>query len=650
MTILDFNDAPRLQVIDPQDYERRVEKVRAALTGAAGDFVRTLFPLARIHNHEARIGNVDGDAGESLSIGLAGERAGVWYDHATGEGGDLIDLWRAATRAPDFLTVVEDLERWCGLASSPRWTSRVHKVGEQRAQAAKAAPPPAALGEPTATWEYLSPSGVLLATVRRYDLPDGKKTFRPILANGAAGMPDPRPLYRLPDLTTADEVILVEGEKCADALASIGIVATTAMGGATANPSKTDWSPLAGKHVTIWPDNDEPGRAMPDRIRGALEAVGARVAVIEPPPGKPPKWDAADAVAEGFDVHGLLHRPPTERPKVPIYSRAQLKTLKRPEWLVDEVLVEGSVISLYGPSGSLKSFVAIDIAMSVATGFDWHGREVKQGPVVYVTGEGRDQIGFRLDAWERARGYTADAPIFVVPLGIAVSDPEWVGHLMAAIDGATSTPAMIWLDTLARTFGAGDENSQKDMNAFISGMDALRDRYRCVVGVVHHTGKESERGLRGSSALYAAMDTVIRTDRTAGNLLVTLKNQQPHGKQKDAAEFDDITLEAQPVTLGEDAKGRPITSLALVQVEARPPIDPQKARKWSAEALQIIDEYLDQGVRPTSNQIATAVTLRFGKGKTVQSATIDRALDDLVKGGVLTVRKDNRDFNQWDRR
>jgi RecA-family ATPase len=72
---------------------------------------------------------------------------------------------------------------------------------------------------------------------------------------------------------------------------------------------------------------------------------------------------------------------------------------------------------------------------------------------------------------------------------------------------------MIWLDTLARTFGAGDENSQKDMNAFITGVDRLRDTFRCVVGVVHHTGKEDGKGLRGSSALYAAMDTVIRTER-----------------------------------------------------------------------------------------------------------------------------------------
>lgn len=567
--ILDFNDAPSLRVIDPKDYEARLERLRAELAGRAPELVREIFPLARHHNNEARIGDIDGNPGESLSIGLSGDRAGLWFDHATNDGGDLIDLWQRTSNATDFLRVVEELERWCGIVAAPRWTTKVAKVAEQRRQAAAEHPPAPAtdFGEPTGVWRYAAVDGALLATVKRFDAPGGKKTYRPFLASGAAGMPEPRPLYRQADIAAAERVILVEGEKCADALASAGIAATTQMGGATANPAKTDWSPLAGKHVIIWPDNDAPGLAMPEKLRPAIEAVAASVRVLSPPAGKPPKWDAADAVAEGLDLSTIL-APPTERPRIPIYSRRQLRDLKPPSWLVDEVFTEASVVSLYGPSGSLKSFVAIGMAMSVATGLPWHGRDVRQGPVVYVTGEGRDQIGNRLDAWEIANGYEGDADIFIVPLGVAISDPEWVGHLISTIEGVCAGPVMIWLDTLARTFGAGDENSQKDMNAFVAGMDRLRDRFRCVVGVVHHTGKEDARGLRGSSALYAAMDTVIRTDRAAGKMVVTLKNQQPHGKQKDAAEFGDIALEAKVIKLkAQDSKGRDLTSLALALAE-----------------------------------------------------------------------------------
>lgn len=71
--------------------------------------------------------------------------------------------------------------------------------------------------------------------------------------------PDPRPLYNLPGLVTARDVVLVEGEKCAQALIAAGICATTAMNGAKAPVHKTDWTPLAGKHVIIWPDRDATG-------------------------------------------------------------------------------------------------------------------------------------------------------------------------------------------------------------------------------------------------------------------------------------------------------------------------------------------------------------------------------------------------------
>ncbi len=260
-------------------------------------------------------------------------------------------------------------------------------------------------------------------------------------------------------------------------------------------------------------------------------------------------------------------KPSKERKRLTILSRADMRDREPPEYLVDEVITERSVMAIYGPSGSLKSFAAIDLGMAVAHGLPWQGRDVKQGAVVYVTGEGTSQIGHRLDAWDIANGTEGfDAPFHLIPLGVPISDPTWVSNLIADIEEAGIAPVMIWLDTLARTFGQGDENSQKDMNAYVAGVDRLRDTFGAVIGIVHHTGKDSDKGLRGSSALYAAMDTVIRTDRKG--MTVTLKNQQPHGKQKDGAEFDDIALEARVVTLDfKDKKGRDVSSLALFACE-----------------------------------------------------------------------------------
>lgn len=296
-------------------------------------------------------------------------------------------------------------------------------------------------------------------------------------------------------------------------------------------------------------------------------------------------------------------KPSNERKRLTILSRSQMRDREAPEYLVDEVITERSVLAVYGPSGSLKSFAAIDLGMSVAHGLPWHGRDVKQGAVVYVTGEGTSQIGHRLDAWDLANGTEGfDAPFHLIPLGVPISDPTWVSNLIADIEEAGIAPVMVWLDTLARTFGTGDENSQKDMNAYISGVDRIRDHFGAVVGIVHHTGKDSDKGLRGSSALYAAMDTVIKTDRKGTAL--TLKNQQPHGKQKDGAEFDDIYLEARSITLsGTDKKGRDITSLALFAAENGPKEDAEEGQKVGLPKAQ------------GANQQAVMKALKAAKGE-----------------------------------
>ena len=118
--------------------------------------------------------------------------------------------------------------------------------------------------------------------------------------------PDPRPLYNQPGLAAAASVVLVEGEKCAQALIDAGVVATTAMHGANAPIEKTDWSPLAGKQVLIWPDRDKPGWDYAMAAADAILMAGAlSCAILMPPEDKPEGWDVADALAEGFDVAEL---------------------------------------------------------------------------------------------------------------------------------------------------------------------------------------------------------------------------------------------------------------------------------------------------------------------------------------------------------
>ena len=160
-------------------------------------------------------------------------------------------------------------------------------------------------GYAAASWPYMSSAGVTTMIVLRWNLPDGKKTIRPVYRDHDGQWiighhPEPRPLYQLPEIVHASRVVVVEGEPCALALANLGIEATTAPGGALA-ADKADWSPLAGKVVIIWRDNDANGLKYQQTILEELRKLDPppKVSVIEPVDNWPAKYDAADAIEGG---------------------------------------------------------------------------------------------------------------------------------------------------------------------------------------------------------------------------------------------------------------------------------------------------------------------------------------------------------------
>jgi DNA primase len=121
-----------------------------------------------------------------------------------------------------------------------------------------------------------------------------------------SGAPDIRPLYGLPNISRASDVVLVEGEGCADALVALGIIATSAMQGANAPVDKTDWSPLSGKTVKIWPDADDPGRKYAHAVAAKLAQIGCRVLIVTIPADKSEGWDVVDCIDEGGDPRAIL--------------------------------------------------------------------------------------------------------------------------------------------------------------------------------------------------------------------------------------------------------------------------------------------------------------------------------------------------------
>ncbi len=301
--MLDFNSVPPVANPTGGDLNQQRDAIRADLLARLESVLMTLLPAGKKRGQKYLVGDVLGSPGDSLEVSLKGETTGLWHDHATGEGGDIFDLIAAHhgldTQA-DFARVLEIAGQLVGRVTS-------HPPKRKKAEA-----PVDELGPATAKWDYLDAAGNLIACVYRYDPAPGRKEFRPWDAKRRKmAPPDPRPLYNQPGIANAEQAILVEGEKCAQALIEAGTVATTAMHGANAPVDKTDWSPLAGKAVLIWPDRDKPGFGYAEAASQAVLMAGATsCAILLPPDDKPEGWDAADALAEGFDVVGFIATGP----------------------------------------------------------------------------------------------------------------------------------------------------------------------------------------------------------------------------------------------------------------------------------------------------------------------------------------------------
>ena len=295
---LDFNDDTA-----PAAFDRGAEReaIRSSLMARLESVLQTIFPAGKVRRSKFYIGDVLGSPGDSLEVVLTGEKAGLWTDRASGEGGDIFSLIAAS----QGISTRTDFARL--LAFCADLTGRAQALARP-ARRTKVQVPVDELGPATARWEYLDAAGALIAVVYRYEPPGGRKQFRPWDAKRRKmAPPTPRPLYNQRGMLHAGEVVLVEGEKCAQALIDAGMCATTAMHGANAPVDKTDWSPLAGKSVLIWPDRDKPGWEYADHASQAILAAGATsCTLLYPPTDKPDGWDAADAIAEGFDVQGFL--------------------------------------------------------------------------------------------------------------------------------------------------------------------------------------------------------------------------------------------------------------------------------------------------------------------------------------------------------
>lgn len=244
-------------------------------------------------------------------------------------------------------------------------------------------------------------------------------------------------------------------------------------------------------------------------------------------------------------------------------TRADQISICKPDWLLRGMLERDTFALIFGDPGCGKSFLAIDWACRIATGTAWRGHDVKAAPVMYVAGEGNNGLGRRLKAWQKHNKVSlAGAPLHVAP-AVAISDVAQLAQLVQAVEAQNCRPALVVLDTLARCFGGGDENSTQDMSKFVSACDALRRHWGSTILVLHHTGHADKNRARGAIALKAALDAEYRLANDGKLLLTTTKMKDaempvPLGMELVSVELPGLT----------DDYGNPITSAAVNVLDA----------------------------------------------------------------------------------
>ena len=330
-------------------------------------------------------------------------------------------------------------------------------------------------------------------------------------------------------------------------------------------------------YVTIVADNDESGTGE-KYAKKASELTGCKVVLI-PEKG----MDANDYYTSGGNLRALLIAPPRLR----MYLGSEFFTNVTPRrWLVrDWIPAENSFGFLYGDSGSGKTFLALDMMLSIVTGLDdWSGYKIRQGRVLYLCGEGAHGLKYRVKAWMAEHGVSAlPAEYWANTESSELLDTQdGIHEIITSLDYYAFRPELIVIDTLNR-FMEGDENSAQDATRFIRGCQYLQNRYDACVMLVHHIGIEesAKKRVRGSSAFKGNSDFQYLVQKTGANG-ITLTQM----KQKDVKEQKPLHFVKKEVILPDkDEDGMNITSAVLEHSDA-PQTEEKKFTKYHRDLIR----------------------------------------------------------------
>ena len=668
---LDYNDAASQFLYTAKSADKlSVDILKQRLHNQLTAVLLHLFPMGEKRTPHFLIGNVQGEAGESLKIELSGPKIGMWHDFATNEGGDILSLWGAAKGLDprhDFPEIISTVHEWLG-TPMPLVHDRAvpsSTVSHSQLFPSQLFPSQASsedLGMPTGQWDYQDADGNLLVCVYRYDTEKGKQ-FRPWDVKARAyRAPNPRPLYNQPGMARSESVIIVEGEKCAQTLIDQGLCATTAMNGAKAPLDKTDWSPLMSKHVVIWPDHDKVGREYGNSLIAKLQTLPLlSLSMVVVPEDKPASWDVADAHSEGLDMGAFLKdqmQPVSlegvdqEGPGLPAFSVGELMDDNRdvPADLISpRVLTPGGLLVFGGAPKVGKTDLMLSWLAHMAAGLPFLGMTPPRPLKIFYL---QTEIMYPY-LRERVKSLSFDPNFLPLVKKNLVITPQV--RLILDEGGVTKVyntvtrffepheVDIVVIDPLRNVFDAGKSGSENDNSAMMAFLqdrvEKLRSMLNPEAGIIltHHTKKVTKSMVEEDPFQALSGAASLRSFYTTGMLLFRADEQQSvrqlmfelrNGKSIETKLVDKIDNQWLEMEMNSER---------LVRKDYGEKLDAERNRRHDV-ILQLIFDEAREGTLYTPTQFCEAFEGRAGLGG---ERTIHRRINVLATKGYIKFNLDD---------
>lgn len=313
------------------------------------------------------------------------------------------------------------------------------------------------------------------------------------------------------------------------------------------------------------------------------------------------------------------------------------------KWLVRGVLPEKGIGAIFGQPGSGKSFLVLDLLAAVATGCHWFGISTKAAPVVYLTLEGQGGMPQRIHAYRTKKG--ALDRIAFIEHPVDLRDPSNLKELTSLIRNAGLNRGVVCIDTLAASAPGIDENTSADMGKLIANLQNLQAEIDGFVLVVHHSGKDETRGLRGWSGLNGALDCAIAVSRFSTDRRNANRRWEV-SKSKDGSDGVSSNFVLEQVFLGYDEEGQPITSCVIAHTSKEQASADGNNANDDKFILGWVNQQISAGNYPSKNSLRNQLS-EMKLQHAITQLRILASVDRLIADGKLVTESNSRSGNVW---